>query len=185
MIAVAQPFAGDGMIHRAGRALRTRMLIRTRRPPAILPWRRIPDNAHSMSISLSTLRLRLGAMLCILLVMLFAGMGLSRTMDGIQHEAGATQRHAHMLFSGLTAEEAHDAQHDRAEVEDQDRSNRLPDGHHHHHGDGGAGVILLAQAGLMAPLFDSARHGLPQERGGLGSAVRGPERPPRAMTDSV
>jgi hypothetical protein len=38
---------------------------------------------------------------------------------------------------------------------------------------------------LMAPLFDSARHGLPQERGGLGSAVRGPERPPRAMTDSV
>lgn len=138
-----------------------------------------------MSISLSLLRLRLGMMLCILLLALFAGASLSRMMDGIQHQAGATERHAHMLLSALTAEEAHDADHDRTDADGHDGTSPLPDGHHHHHGDGGSGVILLVQAGLTAPMFDSPRHGLPRDHAVAGLSVRGPERPPRLSIDSV
>jgi hypothetical protein len=125
---------------------------------------------------------RFGALLCIVLVALFAGMSLSRTMDRIQHGVGPAQTHAPMLFSALSVEEAHDADHDIVDADDdeQDRSNAMPDGHHHH-GDSGSGMILLAQTAIAAPLFGRAGHAMVVDRGGASSAIQGPERPPRLI----
>lgn len=135
-----------------------------------------------MALLRSSRQFRLGALLCIALVALFAGMSLSRTVDRIQHGSDPSHAHAHMLFSTLSVEEAHDVDHHVADADDdeQDRSNPVPDGHHHH-GDSGSGMILLAQTGIAAPLFGRAGHAMVMDRGGASSAIQGPERPPRLI----
>ncbi|MFZ2997944.1 hypothetical protein [Sphingobium sp.] len=138
-----------------------------------------------MSMLRSSSRFRLGAMLCIALAALFAGMGLSRTMDRMQHESGSTQQHGHMLFGGLSVEEAHDADHDGPQMQDADEQDPLPESHHHHHGDSGSGMIPIAQSAMAMLLLDSARHGLPQDNVRAGSAIDGPKRPPRQGISSV
>ena len=133
-----------------------------------------------MSVLRSSLRFRLGALLCIALLALFAGMNLARTMDRIQHDADGSTPHVHMLLSSLSVEEAHDAAHDGSGQHDDDPADHMSDeSHHHHHGDGGSGVILLTQSGIVAPLADDARHGMTSERTQPGYGPHGQERPPR------
>ncbi|MBV2149001.1 hypothetical protein KRZ98_11985 [Sphingobium sp. AS12] len=124
---------------------------------------------------------RLGALLCIVLLALFAGMSLSRMIDQVQHAPGMTQGHGHLLFSALSVEEAHDADHDvRGEEQEDGQPDRLP-GSHHHHGDSGSGVILLGQAGIAVPPSRSAPPVTVIDRVEPDSVSQGPERPPRLI----
>lgn len=132
----------------------------------------------------SSRRFRLGALLCIALLALFAGMNLSRTMDRIQHGAG--RPHVHLLLSALSVEEAHDAVHDGSSRGSTGPADHIPDGsHHHHHGDAGSGLIPLAQSGIDARQPDHARHGIASARSEPGVAPQGQERPPRPRSIRV
>lgn len=123
---------------------------------------------------------RLGAWLCIALLALFAGMSLSRMIDQVQHAPGMTQGHGHLLFSALSVEEAHDADHDVRSEKQDGQPDRLPDSHHHH-GDSGSGVILLGQAGFAMPSSRAAPPTIGIDRVEPDSASQGPERPPRLI----
>ena len=139
-----------------------------------------------MSVLRSSFRFRLGALLCMALLAVFAGVNLSRTMDRIQHDAGGPKPHAPRLLSGLSVEEAHDAVHDASGQQDDNPADHIPDGsHHHHHGDSGSGVILMTQSGIHTPRADVARHGMASERTEPDSGPQGQERPPRFVTTRV
>ncbi|ASY46058.1 MAG: hypothetical protein EPO45_12660 [Sphingobium sp.] len=131
-----------------------------------------------------SLHARLVALLCIALLALFAGMGLSRMIDKVQHAPGAAQAHGHLLLSALTVEEAHDADHDVNGEQDEGQSDRLPDSHHHH-GDSGSGIILLTQAGLAAPSSRFAPPAMMIDQVEPDSAFQGQERPPRLFAFRV
>ncbi|CCW18815.1 hypothetical protein EBBID32_31720 [Sphingobium indicum BiD32] len=115
-----------------------------------------------------------------MLLALFAGMSLSRMIDQVQHAPGMTQGHGHLLFSALSVEEAHDADHDVRGEERDGQPDRLP-GSHHHHGDSGSGVILLGQAGIAVPPSRSAPPVIVIDRVEPDSVSQGPERPPRLI----
>jgi len=124
---------------------------------------------------------KLGAVLCIALVMVFMQSEVASTVASVQHMGGklsGEHHHQHMLFADIVldfdhADHGHDAAH-----HDHDPG-------HHHRGDLGSASMVLASSG--SDFVRSWQPVEPPSRGRLIVAVRQslPERPPRAFLSRV
>ena len=114
----------------------------------------------------------------IALGLLFAGASPSNMLNQIQHTAGITIDHEHLLFSGLTAEPDHIDDDSRSGDEERETGRALQ-GHHHHHGDTGSAIPLDASnKSLIMPVRSHPHHMGPNGQK-PGSGTAGLERPPR------
>lgn len=128
--------------------------------------------------------------LCMGLAIVFAFASPSSTLDKLQHAAGVSVEHPHLLFGSLSLGASH-ADHDGHPApasQDDDRKGddpeHMPGSHHHHHSDGGAFQALAADT---SPVWDGwrSRYVLEPVRQLPSTAVRGPERPPKPASTNV
>lgn len=124
---------------------------------------------------------RLITMLCIALVLVFAGASLSSAVDRIQHAPGASIEHQHMVFSEMTVELDHANDHLAPQPGDDDPADHLPGGDHHH-GDAGSGMLVAALAASALFAISGDLHGLAPDNQTSGLHIHGPERPPKSLT---
>lgn len=121
---------------------------------------------------------RLGAMLGILLALVFAGASLSSAVDRIQHAPGAPAAHQHLAFSEYSAD-ASDAEHLSPQGNKDGRSDDIPAGHHHHM-DAGAGLVIRAPAAIATMSPSSLAYRAAPATGLASPRAAGPEKPPKA-----
>lgn len=115
---------------------------------------------------------KVGALLCVALVLIFMQSAVASTVASIQHLAGGHHHHQHMLFADVILDFDH-ADHGH----DGDRHDH--DIGHHHRGDlGSASLMLASPSPDFVPTLETAE---PPSRGRLIIAIRQslPERPPR------
>ena len=107
--------------------------------------------------------------LCVALALVFTGAGAATVITDVQHMAGVSGNHEHVLFSNIS-------------LDDRDHHSDQHSGHaggHHHHGDIATGMPLLP-TGIAMPIATGDRN--PLMRDHLRNSVRlpQPDRPPRA-----
>lgn len=128
----------------------------------------------------TSLLARLIAMLCIAIILLFAGMSMSSAMDRVQHAPSAPIEHEHMLFGDLSLELDHADDHHGSQPDDSndDPAGQLAGGHHHH-ADGASGMIVPNQTQATMLSLAADMRAFETQRQSLGIKARGPERPPK------
>lgn len=130
---------------------------------------------------------RMGAMLCIVLALAFAGASAASAVNGIQHRPGSSAHHEHMPFSDMLVD-ADDHHDDHGNAGDRDGSpaaDHQPGTGHHHHGDSGSGLPAFTSTEMPMPGLEAGQHDLTRDPAPPGLSSYGPERPPKRRTTSV
>lgn len=112
---------------------------------------------------------KLCALLCVALVLVFAGAGAASVITDVQHMKGVSGNHEHVLFSNIS-------------LDDRDHHSDQHSGHtggHHHHGDIATGMLLLPTS-ISKPIATGDRTPLMRDHQRNGVWLPQPDRPPRA-----
>jgi hypothetical protein len=144
-----------------------------------LPARPIAGSFAGVTIAASSSARRLCAMLCILLVLLFAAVQGANALDRIQH-ASVAMPHEHMLLGIVTMEQVDVVADVHAAAPDAslDMEGPLPV-HHHHHADHGPSLAAPFSAQEMMLVVSSQRLNIPHVPAVMGTTIQGLERPPK------
>jgi hypothetical protein len=144
-----------------------------------LPAQPIAGSFAGVTIAASSSARRLCAMLCILLVLLFAAVQGANALDRIQH-ASVAMPHEHMLLGTVTIEQIDGiaAPHVDAPDADPDMEGPLP-AHHHHHADHGPSLAAPFSGQDLMVVVSSQRLNIPHVPAVMGTTIQGLERPPK------
>lgn len=120
---------------------------------------------------------RLFVMLCMAVVLVYAGASTSQVINQIQHSPAQVTAHDHDIFSDAGAIAMQTDHHDDDAGEDQS-SEHLAGGHHHHGDTGPSLMVSVSDPIESLALAESLRAPL-KVRQVAGVDEPGPERPPR------
>lgn len=134
-----------------------------------------------MMIGRTSERFRIFAIMGILLVLTFAVVNLSGTIDQFQHVHGSTP-HEHILLSEVTAEHVDDSTPDIHGQTD-GSADHMPG--HHHQGDNGHSMIAQVPTAITAILSTSTQGQAARASFRVGLAAASLERPPKNLTASA
>jgi hypothetical protein len=144
-----------------------------------LPARPIAGSFAGVTIAASSSARRLCAMLCILLVLLFAAVQGANALDRIQH-ASVAMPHEHVLLSTVMMDKVDVVADIHAEAPDADLGMEGPlPVHHHHHSDHGPSLAAPFSAQEMMVVISSPRLNIPHVPVVMGTTIQGLERPPK------